>query len=190
MEREVILSGIGGQGVQLAGQVLARAAAREDRQVMLFGSYGGTMRGGPTEATVVVGDEPIGTPPIVSSTWSAVAVHHAFFEPLQRKLRQDSVVLLNDSLFEGELDREAYRVFDVPATKMAAELASPLGASLVLVGAHAALTGLVSIESLVAGMRDSVPAYRREHLETNERVLRAGFDSVERGVAPAWEGGR
>ncbi|HET6664096.1 MAG TPA: hypothetical protein VFG94_07550 [Acidimicrobiales bacterium] len=37
MERELIVTGIGGQGVQLATQVLARAAACEGRQAMMFG---------------------------------------------------------------------------------------------------------------------------------------------------------
>ena len=56
MERELVLTGIGGQGVQLAAQVLATAAVLEDRRVMLFGVYGGTMRGGSSDSTVVVAD--------------------------------------------------------------------------------------------------------------------------------------
>ena len=45
-ERELALTGIGGQGVQFAAQVMSRAAIAEGRQVMMFGSYGGMMRGG------------------------------------------------------------------------------------------------------------------------------------------------
>ena len=92
MEREITLTGIGGQGIQLGAQVLARAAALEDREVLLFGSYGGTMRGGPTDSTLVVGDGPISAPPIVSQTWSAIAMHHEFWEPVARKLGPGSVV--------------------------------------------------------------------------------------------------
>ena len=66
MERELLLTGIGGQGVQLAAQVLARAAIAEGREVQMFGSYGGMMRGGNTEATVVVADGPIEAPPTVA----------------------------------------------------------------------------------------------------------------------------
>ena len=56
MEREVLLTGIGGQGVQLAAQVLARAAALEGKGVMLFGVYSGMMRGGNSDSTVVVNE--------------------------------------------------------------------------------------------------------------------------------------
>jgi 2-oxoglutarate ferredoxin oxidoreductase subunit gamma len=186
VEREIMLTGIGGQGVQLGAQVLARAAVREGRDVMLLGTYGGTMRGGPTDSTLVVADEPIAAPPIVSRTWSAIAMHHAFWEPLRGKLRPGAGVALNTSLFQAEVDRSQHRVFDVPATEIAGDLGSPLAASLVLVGAYAALTDLVSIGALVEAMGESLPSYRRQHLETNERALRAGFASVPVGVAPAW----
>jgi Pyruvate/2-oxoacid:ferredoxin oxidoreductase gamma subunit len=190
MEREVLLTGIGGQSIQLAAHVLARAAIREEREVLLLGTYGGTMRGGPTDSTLVVADAPIEAPPIVSRAWSALVMHHAFFAPIARRLRPRAVVVVNASLFEGELDRHAHRVFDVPATQIASEVGNGLAASLVLLAAYAALTGLVGIGSLVEAMRDSVPAYRRQHLGANERALRAGFEAAPAGAAPAWETGR
>ena len=55
-----------------------------------------------------------------------------------------------------------------------------------LIGAFAGLTGLVAIDSLVDAMRESVPAYRRQHVETNEKALRTGFETLPRGAAPAW----
>ena len=54
LERELLVTGIGGQGVQLAAQVLARGATREGKHVMLFGVYAGAMRGMNTDATVVI----------------------------------------------------------------------------------------------------------------------------------------
>lgn len=183
-----MLTGIGGQSVQLAAQVLARAATLEGREVMYLGTYGGTMRGGNTDSTLIVGDAPIEAPPIVSRTWSALVMHHAFWEPLRCKLRPGAVVVVNAGLFEGEVDRDAHRVFDVHATRMAAALGSPLAASMVLLGAYAGITGLVSLKSLVEAMRASVPAYRRQHLEVNEKALHGGFEAAPAGAAPAWMG--
>ena len=56
-----------------------------------------------------------------------------------------------------------------------------------MLGAFAGLTGLVGLDALLDGMRESVPAYRSQHLEANERALRAGFERVALEV-PAWEG--
>jgi Pyruvate/2-oxoacid:ferredoxin oxidoreductase gamma subunit len=126
VEREILFTGVGGQGVQLAAHVLAQAAIREDRHVMLLGTYGGTMRGGNTDVSLVVGDAPITSPPVVSRAWSAVLMHHAFWGPLRRKLADDSVLVVNSSLFEGELDRERLRVFEVEATRIGTESGSAL----------------------------------------------------------------
>ncbi len=61
--------------------------------------------------------------------------------------------------------------------------------SMILVGAFASLTGLVGLDSLVAGMSEAMPSYRRQHIATNEKALRAGFDAAPRGAAPAWSAG-
>jgi Pyruvate/2-oxoacid:ferredoxin oxidoreductase gamma subunit len=186
-EREVMLTGVGGQGVQLAAQVLARAAALDDRQVMLFGVYSGMMRGGNSDSTLVVADDAIQAPPLISHTWSAIVMHHKYWAPLVPKLRPHAVLVVNSSLFEGEVDRDGCRVFDVPVTDMAAALGNPMSASMVMVGAYAAITGLVTLDGALEGMRESIPPYRRQHLEDNERAIRAGWDASPRLAAPAWE---
>lgn len=186
MERELLLTGIGGQGVQLAAQVIARAATIEGRHVLLFGVYSGMMRGGNTDATVVVGDEPLHAPPLVSHTWSAIAMHDEFWEPLARKLRPRALVLVNEATFAAPIDTEAYRVVSVPATDLARELGSELTASMVMTGAYVGITGLVSLESAVEAMRESVPSYRRQHVERNEVAIQTGYEHVERLAAPAW----
>ena len=76
-EREVLLTGIGGQGVQLAAQVLARAGVRDGRHVLLFGVYGGAMRGMNTDATVVVADAPVEAPAEIVRTLAAWVVERA-----------------------------------------------------------------------------------------------------------------
>jgi Pyruvate/2-oxoacid:ferredoxin oxidoreductase gamma subunit len=178
---------MGGQGVQLAAQVVARGAALEGKHVLLFGVYGGAMRGMNTDGTVVVGDAPIKAPPLVSRTWSAIAMHDKFWAPVAPKLRRSGVVLVNDSTFAAPLDESTLRVFRVPATEVAASIGNELGGSMVMVGAYAGLTGLVGVDALVEGMRESIPAYRRQHIAANEAAIRAGDELVaaDRLAVPA-----
>lgn len=187
MERELLITGIGGQGVQLAAQVIARGATREGRHVMLFGVYGGAMRGMNTDGTVVVGDEPLRAPPLLSHTWSAIGMHDKFWAPIAAKLRPGGLVLVNDSTFETPLDAGSYRVFRVPATDLATGLGNELGGSMVMAGAYAGITGLVGLDAMIEGMRESIPSYRRQHVAANESAIRAGFESVERLACPAWD---
>lgn len=185
MERELLMTGIGGQGVQLGALVLATAATAEGREVMYFGIYGGMMRGGNTDGTVVVADVPITTPPVVTRSWSAIAMHDEFWEPLEPRLRPGGIVLVNDATFAREITADV-SVHRVAATEIAAGVGNPLGGAMTMVGAYAALTGIVAIDSLVEAMRSTIPSYRRQHIEANERALLAGWDALPRGIQPAW----
>ena len=186
MEREILLTGIGGQGVQLAAKVLALAATDEGREVMWLGTYGGTMRGGNTDATIVIADEAIQSPPMVSHAWSAIVAHPRFFEPFRPKLRRGGVVVADADLMDGSLGAGTSRVFPVAATTLAREHDAPRGASLVLLGAYAAVTGIVSAEALDRALGQSLPSYRRETLEANRRALTAGWTALPALDAPAW----
>ena len=185
-EYELLLTGIGGQGVQLGAQVVARAATLEGREVMFFGIYGGMMRGGNTDSTVVVADAPITAPPVVARAWSAIAMHDEYWAPLEPKLRPDGLVLVNDATFTTEITAPV-TVLRVPATTVAAELGNPLGGSLVMLGAYAATTAIVDRDALVEGMRASIPPYRTQHIEANERAIAAGWDLLPAAAHPAWE---
>jgi len=186
VEREVLLTGIGGQGVQLAATILARAATREGRAVMTLGTYGGSMRGGNTDSTVLVADRAISSPPIVSKSWSAIGAHPRYWPALRAKLRPDSVAVWNAELFGAEVEIGATTRVPIAATRIANEIGSPLAASLVLLGALIGATGLVSLDAALAAMEDSVPSYRREHVAKNAAALRAGVAAAPASVAPAW----
>ena len=186
MEREVLITGIGGQGVQLAAQVLARAATLEGREVMYLGLYGGMMRGGNTDSTVVVADGPIAAPPVVSRAWAAIALHDDYWPPVEAKLGPGGLVLVNDATFTSNV-RDDVTVHRVPATTVAADLGNPLGGSMVMLAAFCAATNLVECDALVEGMRASIPPYRTQHIEANERAIRAGWELLPAGEFPAWE---
>jgi len=185
VERELLITGIGGQGVQLAAQVVARAATLEGREVMYLGLYGGMMRGGNTDSTVVIGDAPIESPPVVSRAWSAIAMHDEFWPPVEAKLRPGGVVLVNDATFTSTVGADV-TVHRVPATDVATELGNAMGASMVMLAGYCALTDVVTCDALVEAMRASIPSYRTQHVEANERAIRAGWDLLPRGAFPFW----
>jgi Pyruvate/2-oxoacid:ferredoxin oxidoreductase gamma subunit len=146
------------------------------------------MRGGDTSATVVVGDRPVESPPTIAATWSAVVMHHDYWETTQRRLRPGSVVLVNTTVFEHEVDWSPYVLVEVPATELAGQVGSAMAASMVMVGAYAAATGLVTPDGLVTAIGEALPEYRRQHRELNDKAVRLGFDQVPAVVAEAWPG--
>lgn len=186
VERTVCLSGIGGQGVQLAAQVLARGALLDGREVQLFGSYGGMMRGGNTEATLAVADGAVGSPPTVAQAWAVAVMHHDYAEGTLGRRRPGGLVLVNSTVYEGELDRDGFVVVDVPATALAVDVGNVMAASIVMAGALAGATGLVSLPALAEAVEAALPPYRRQHVELNRVALRAGAEAVPAGLMPAW----
>jgi 2-oxoacid:acceptor oxidoreductase gamma subunit (pyruvate/2-ketoisovalerate family) len=186
MERELVMTGIGGQGIQLASAVLARAAVDAGREVQVFGSYGGMMRGGPTESTIVIADTPVEAPPTVGSAWSVIIMHHEHSEHALTCASGDSVVLINSTVIADQSIRCKGTVIAVPASDLAVKVGHVMTASMVMIGAYAAVTDLVALPSLIQASTASLPAYRAQHSAMNVEALRAGYASVQRGSSPAW----
>jgi 2-oxoglutarate ferredoxin oxidoreductase subunit gamma len=185
-ERAVLLTGIGGQGVQLAAKTLAVAAIADGREAMMFGEYSGMMRGGNTDATVVIGTSRLLTPPTVSRAWGAVAMHREFWADIERRLLPGGVVIVDSSIFLGDIERTDLTVFSVPATETASAMKNGRGASMVALGALAAATGLVRVESLVTAIAEVLPSYRARHAGANGEAIRAGYGLVEDRSRDAW----
>ncbi|MDE3206246.1 MAG: 2-oxoacid:acceptor oxidoreductase family protein [Acidobacteriota bacterium] len=183
LQREVVLTGIGGQGVQLAAKTLAMAATAEGRQVMMSSHYGGEMRGGQTEASVVVSDGQLRPVPILESTWSAYVMHHRYWPGVAERLRAGGIAVVNSSVANEEITAPGVRIVPVAAGEVAVEVGSAMAAGFVLLGAFAAITGLAATDSLVEAMRQLVPPYRTQHLTVNEAALRAGAE-VGAGLDP------
>lgn len=186
MEIAMMLTGIGGQGVQLLATTLAEAATSEGRDVMLLGTYGGVMRGGNTDSTLVIADNPVSSPPMLSKVGVGIAMHHEFWVPLEKKLCPGAVVVVNDTVFVGDITDKDVKIYRIPATKIANDLGSPMCGAMVLLGAYAKLSGIVKLESLITAMTASLPSYRQQHIEANTEALTVGFDSVKADTSPVW----
>jgi len=185
VERELIATGIGGQGVQLTAQIAARAAVHQGLQVQMFGSYGGMMRGGNTDAAVVMADRPVMAPPVIASCWLGMAMHHAFLAPLLEKLRSDALLFVNTSVIEERPVVDA-TIVDVPATDLAIDVGSAMAASVVMLGAIVGGTGLLGRDAVLAAIDESLPPYRQQHRDLNGRALDAGIAAAPAGLPAAW----
>jgi 2-oxoglutarate ferredoxin oxidoreductase subunit gamma len=186
VERELLLTGMGGQGVQLAARVIAAAAIAEGRNVQLFGSYGGMMRGGNTDATIVVSDGPVEAPPTVGHAWSAIVMHDQFAAPIYAKLVDRSLVVVNSDVCSSRPDPARTTVVEVHANEIADAIGNRVAASMVLVGAYAAATGFVGLETLTEAIAESLPSYRQKTVDVNVAAVRAGFETAPRDLAAAW----
>ena len=94
MEKQYLIAGFGGQGVLLIGQLIAKAAMLEGREVSWMPSYGPEMRGGEANCAVVVSDEPIGSP-LVSEPPVLVAMNKPSLIKFMPKMACGGTLLYN-----------------------------------------------------------------------------------------------
>jgi Pyruvate/2-oxoacid:ferredoxin oxidoreductase gamma subunit len=183
VERAVVMTGIGGQGIQLIAKVLAQAGIREGREVMMFGIFMGMIRGGSSESTVVIADRPIVAPPIVPKVWAVLAMHPEGLPKLAAKMEAGGVLVCNSSLVVAPPAWDGVRQVAVPATELAKAVGQPMGASMIALGAFAGATGIVSVESLHAALGEVLPPHRRKLIDANQASISRGAEYVRQQAA-------
>ncbi len=181
---EIRLAGSGGQGLVLAGVILAEAAGIYDGKfVCQTQSYGPEARGGASKAEVVISDAEIDYPKAIRPD-VLLALSQKALDVYLGDLKAGGVLLV-----DADLVREvpAAGALPIPFTRLAREAGRELMANIVALGALAAVTGAVSREALQAAVLARVPAGSRE---MNQRALEAGLAAgakslAERAAAPA-----
>jgi 2-oxoglutarate ferredoxin oxidoreductase subunit gamma len=151
---EMVFAGFGGQGIMVMGQVLAYAAMRAGLEVTWMPSYGPEQRGGTAHCTVVISTGEIASP-IVARPHVAVVMNTPSFEKFEPRVIPHGVVMVNASLVPERSHRTDVDVLYVPCLEAAASLGDEKVANLVMLGAVAAATGVLPLESLV----DEVPRF-------------------------------
>lgn len=192
-EQVLILTGIGGQGIQVAGKTLARAAVYEQKRALYFSLFDGAQRGGVSDCTVVISDEAIQAPPLMKQPCDALmAMDPNGLMRYQAMVRRGGVIVYNRSIHEvsrfryadmhneevvneARPTRENVEAFALAATTIAKEkLDAPLMASLICLGALIQRTGVVRIESAQQALFESIRPGRQKLVAVSARALEIG----------------
>lgn len=134
---EIICSGFGGQGVLVAGMILADSGMEAGKNVTWYPSYGAEMRGGTAGCNVVISDEEIASP-FCAQVDILFTMNESAIDKYESKLRPGGLLLVNSSIVHADKTyRDDVKVVKVPATDIANELGNPRGANIVMLGALA-----------------------------------------------------
>jgi len=148
MQVEVVFAGFGGQGVMLAGKLLAETGMELGKEVVWLPSYGPEMRGGTANCTVIVGDEPIASP-IVSNPRDTVVMNRPSLEKFCKAQQPGGLVVVNTSLISVRPQRDDLKIVEVPANQIAIDAGTGKAANMVMLGAYVGASGLVPIERVI-----------------------------------------
>ena len=179
MQTEVIMSGFGGQGLMMIGKLLAYAGLEEGKDVTWLPSYGPEMRGGTANCTVVISDQPIGSP-LISSPKAAVVMNQPSLEKFAPMLRKNGILVVNSTMIPVNSDRSDIRSFRIKADDLAGELGSRRSANLVMLGAYIGLDEVVSHKTLIKAIKATFAA-KKQFIEVNCKTFMKGYDLAKTG---------
>ncbi len=171
---DVFISGFGGQGILLAGQLLAEAAMEKGLNVTFFPSYGVEMRGGTARCTVVISDEEIGSP-IVDSPGCVIAMNQPSLLRFQQVVTDGGLLIVNSSLARMEdVSRNGIRIHEIPMSDLAIDLGNARMTNMVALGAYAQLSGAIEPAELGNALKSVIPQRNQELIPLNEKAILEG----------------
>jgi 2-oxoglutarate ferredoxin oxidoreductase subunit gamma len=169
--KQVRLSGFGGQGVVLAGTILGHAAIRDGKWVAGSSSYGAQARGGYARSDVVIGDEQVVFPHVIEAD-ILIALSQSAYDRYVKELARDGMVIFDEQQVSPK-PLEGVKQVGIPATSAALkELNQKQAANIVILGALASITGIVSREGLIASISENVSSRFKEG---NLKALDLGY---------------
>lgn len=173
---EIRLSGSGGQGIILAGIILAEAALLEGKNAVQSQSYGPEARGGASKSEVIISSDSVDYPKVTDPSL-VLALTSEAYSKYARGCSEHVLVLVDDSV-NTSLDKG---VVSLPIIKTAREeLGRPIVANIVALGAINGAAKLVSPESLEQAVLHRVPKGTEE---LNKKALHLGYKLIAESIS-------
>lgn len=179
----VTMAGFGGQGLMFIGKLLAYSAMTRGLYVTWIPSYGPEMRGGTAHCTVVISNQPIGSP-VISTPESLIVMNNPSLEAFEPRLKTGGLLFINNNLVTSQLKRKDITLISIPANDVAAHSGEKRAANMVMLGAYVAKTGILNIQDIVKGF-ETFFGTKSEYLDANMKAFQEGIHFAQDGVACA-----
>ena len=169
---EILIGGIGGQGVVLSGILLGTAATLfEGKKAVQTQSYSSELRGGAARAEVVICDGPVSDPQVRRPDIFIALAEEAVPRYIGL-VKEGGLVFIDSDLVKGARPGD-YTIVEVPATSIAAEMGNTIVANLIVLGVLVKKTGVVSAQSMEKAIEMSVP---KKAVALNLTAFRRGLN--------------
>ncbi len=173
MLTEVVLSGFGGQGALLAGQILAMAGILEGNNATWLPTYGMEKRGGIALCDVILSDEKIGSP-VVDEPPVVVAMDERSFLRYEDAIPKGGTMIYNSSLVQARCQRDDITYIAIPSNQIADELGSDKVNNMIMLGAYVAYSHVVSIDTVITALREKMGAGKEKLIPLNRKAMECG----------------
>ena len=175
MNMQILIAGFGGQGVLFAGKFLATKGLIEGKNVSWLPSYGPEMRGGTANCSVIISDDPVGSP-IVNEPNCLIAMNLPSLRRYENSVVPGGMILVDSTLIEEKVERSDVSVFYVPVTKMAKDEGFSTLANMILCGKLIKESADLKFENTDEALKKVIPPRKANLLDINLKALKVGYE--------------
>jgi len=178
MKIEVRISGLGGQGVVLAGQILGKAAVYDGKNAVQTQSYGAEARGSVAKSEVIISNSKIGFPAVRKSD-ILIAMNQQALGKHLKDLKENGMLLV-DSTYVKKIPEITAKVFQIPATENAKKMfGAKVYANMIMLGALTKATNIVSEKAMKKAIENTMA---KKFLALNKQAYKHGVKLVSQNI--------
>ncbi len=182
MRRQLRFTGVGGQGVLLAGEILAEAKIRDHGYGIKAATYTSQVRGGPTKVDILLDESEILYPYASEGEIEfMLSTAQGSFDLFKSGIKEGGIVVIEPNLVRvSEVDRERFRVFEIPIITIAKEeVGNVITQSVVALALTVSFTKCVNRELVYETMIQKVPA---KVIELNKKAFELGESYAKKAL--------
>ena len=178
MQHEIIIAGFGGQGVLSMGKILAYAGLMEDKEVAWFPSYGPEQRGGTANVTVILSDERVSSP-ILNEYDIAIILNQPSLEKFEKSVKPGGILIYDSYGIPNPPTRKDINIYEVDAMNTASAEGIAKAFNMIILGGLLKITPVVKLESVMSGLKKSLPERHHKFLPMNEKAIIKGMEIIK-----------
>lgn len=172
---QILIAGFGGQGILFAGKFLANKGLIENKQLSWLPSYGPEMRGGTASCSVIIGDDPVGSP-IVDSPDCLIAMNLPSLDKYESSVKSGGQIFIDSTLIDRKVKRDDVTAFYIPATKLATDAGVSTLANMIIIGKLLREHADMSFDNVGKALERVVSAKHHDLTELNLKALEIGYN--------------
>jgi len=179
MKEEIIIAGFGGQGVLSMGKTLAYSGLMENKEVTWMPAYGPEQRGGTANVTVIISDEKISSP-ILSKYDTAIILNQPSLEKFESKVKPGGILIYDGYGIIVPPTRTDIEIYRIDAMDAANEMNNAKAFNMIVLGGLLKLRPIVAIESVLKGLKKTLPERHHHLIPMNEAAIQKGMELIKK----------
>ena len=170
---DLIIAGLGGQGILMGGKVLATAAMHQYKKSLWLPSYSSRVRGGPSECTVVFSDDDIDSP-VLSKADVIMLVDPPQLKIFEKRVNVGGYLIVESAGLNETIERTDITMVPVPALNMAVAMGDRRASNMILLGVYIGITNAISVPIVEEELK--------KRFAKKEKVLSLNLNAFRKGI--------